>query len=184
MDEVKNQTLKEKIIDTAEESFAEHGYGNTKMLDVAQKAGVNHALIHYYFSTKEHLYETVVNRLFEKWRDQIRSFDWTSADPETVLRTYITQYFAFHVESENLQKIRTWDRMEQRNLFDMYINKYWFEDLENKADQIKLWQEDGYIRNDLEPKLIMHTIWNSINYFSEFGEAEFQIMLNNSKTIK
>lgn len=52
----------EAILDAAEQVFATHGYEGATMREIAKKAGVNQALLHYHFETKDNLYERVVER--------------------------------------------------------------------------------------------------------------------------
>ena len=48
-----------KIIETAEELFGEQGFSGTSVRDIADKAGVNVAMISYYFGSKEKLMEAL-----------------------------------------------------------------------------------------------------------------------------
>lgn len=50
------------ILCAAEEIFIEKGYAATKTTDIAKLAGVNHAMIHYYFRTKENLFSLVFKK--------------------------------------------------------------------------------------------------------------------------
>jgi TetR/AcrR family transcriptional regulator len=49
-----------KIMAAAEELFAARGYAGTAIRDIADGAGVNGAMIHYYFGNKEGLYHTLL----------------------------------------------------------------------------------------------------------------------------
>jgi AcrR family transcriptional regulator len=48
-----------KIIETAEELFAEMGFSGTSVRDIADKADINVAMISYYFGSKEKLLEAL-----------------------------------------------------------------------------------------------------------------------------
>jgi TetR/AcrR family transcriptional regulator len=52
------------IIDSAELIFARDGLPGTRTEDIAVGSGVSKAMIHYYFDTKEALYQTVLERVF------------------------------------------------------------------------------------------------------------------------
>lgn len=54
---------KNKILNAAEEIFAIKGYGGARTAEIAKKAGVNKALLHYYYSTKDGLYHAVMDRI-------------------------------------------------------------------------------------------------------------------------
>jgi AcrR family transcriptional regulator len=49
----------ERILDAAEELFAEYGYHGFTLKDVAARVGVSSTLIHYHFSGKESIFEAV-----------------------------------------------------------------------------------------------------------------------------
>ncbi|MDL2213319.1 TetR/AcrR family transcriptional regulator [Bacteroides sp. OttesenSCG-928-J23] len=47
------------ILEAAEKVFLEKGYVASRTTEIAQIAGVNHAMLHYYFRTKENLFNKV-----------------------------------------------------------------------------------------------------------------------------
>lgn len=51
---------REAILTAARESFARHGYDGTTMRGIARDAGVDAALVHHYFGTKEELFAAVM----------------------------------------------------------------------------------------------------------------------------
>ena len=55
----------EAILDAAEMVFAENGFHGATTRAIAERAGANAALIHYYFGSKEALFETVFARRSE-----------------------------------------------------------------------------------------------------------------------
>jgi AcrR family transcriptional regulator len=57
--------LKEAILDSAEGLFARHGFYGVTTRQVASEAGVDTALIHYYFGAKRELFDAVLLRRAE-----------------------------------------------------------------------------------------------------------------------
>lgn len=53
---------KNRILDSAEQMFAQNGYNNTSMRSLAAAAGVNLASANYHFGSKDKLLEAVVKR--------------------------------------------------------------------------------------------------------------------------
>lgn len=51
---------KQHIILTAVELFAEKGFDGSSIRDLAARAGVNVAMVNYYFGSKEKLFEAIV----------------------------------------------------------------------------------------------------------------------------
>ena len=54
------QSTEEKILEAASEVFTEKGFAGTRTRDIAEKAGINLALLKYYFRSKEKLFEQVM----------------------------------------------------------------------------------------------------------------------------
>src|SRR5208283_5345824 len=53
------EVMRERIMDAAEELFAEHGFDGVTVRQVTRKADVDVALAHYYFGTKKGLFDAV-----------------------------------------------------------------------------------------------------------------------------
>jgi AcrR family transcriptional regulator len=53
---------KRRILDAAERAFALRGYEGARLRDIAQEAGVHHALLHHYYGDKRGLFREVVQR--------------------------------------------------------------------------------------------------------------------------
>ena len=58
MSELEKST-EEKILAAAEETFVTDGYEGARMQNIADKAGINKAMLHYYFRSKELLFEKI-----------------------------------------------------------------------------------------------------------------------------
>lgn len=54
------------ILQAAEKEFLEKGYAGAKTTDIAEAAGVTHAMFHYYFRTKDKLFEKIVADKIDK----------------------------------------------------------------------------------------------------------------------
>jgi AcrR family transcriptional regulator len=60
-----------QIMEVAEKLFAAKGFDGTSVRDIAETAGVNLAMISYYFGSKEKLMETVFNYRSEFFKLQL-----------------------------------------------------------------------------------------------------------------
>lgn len=56
---------REAILDAARESFGERGYSDTSVRAVAARAGVDAALVHHYFGTKDGLFSAAIEPPFD-----------------------------------------------------------------------------------------------------------------------
>ncbi len=55
----KDQNMEKAILDAAERLFLERGYAMVSTTQIAKEVGCNQALVHYYFRTKERLFEEI-----------------------------------------------------------------------------------------------------------------------------
>lgn len=64
---------KQKIIDVARVLFANLGYEGTSVREIARQAEVNLALVNYYFSSKENLFQEILKEGYLECANQLRS---------------------------------------------------------------------------------------------------------------
>ncbi|MCT9110781.1 TetR family transcriptional regulator [Streptomyces mirabilis] len=55
---------RDRILDAAREEFSERGYEKTSVRGIAKAAGVDSALVHHYFGTKEQVFEAAIEGAF------------------------------------------------------------------------------------------------------------------------
>jgi len=66
--EIKNNPSMELIIlETAEKLFLEKGFARTSTTEIAKEVGCNQALVHYYFRTKENLFNVIFEQKFKEF---------------------------------------------------------------------------------------------------------------------
>lgn len=56
-------TMEERILEAAKQVFVTKGYEATKMGDVAAEAGIGRTALHYYYRTKEMLFDAIFDQL-------------------------------------------------------------------------------------------------------------------------
>jgi AcrR family transcriptional regulator len=95
---------KEHLLDAAEELFAEHGYEGTSTRMLAKKAGVNVAMVSYYFGSKEKLFEALVESRAGVLREKLLELHDHNISPlkkiELLIDYYVDKIFCnrrFHL---------------------------------------------------------------------------------------
>ena len=71
MSEKRQEKRKDELVDAAFELIADNGFEGLRTRDVAAKAGVNIATLHYYFPTKESLIRGVLDRAMMRFRSTL-----------------------------------------------------------------------------------------------------------------
>ncbi|MFA7082558.1 MAG: TetR/AcrR family transcriptional regulator [Bacteroidales bacterium] len=66
------ECLNNQIIEVAKQMFLEYGYKNTNMSDIATNIGINRTALHYYYNTKEKLFQAVFGSIIETFLPKIQ----------------------------------------------------------------------------------------------------------------
>ncbi|HWC59728.1 MAG TPA: TetR/AcrR family transcriptional regulator [Verrucomicrobiae bacterium] len=83
------------ILRTAERIFAQTGLAGARTDLIAKAAGVNKAMLYYYFKSKEGLYESVVEDHFRRFNAQALELLLASGSARSVLLQYVSLHFDF-----------------------------------------------------------------------------------------
>ncbi len=71
---VKNTSTEQNILESAIVVFQQRGFDGARMQEIADHAGINKALLHYYFRSKEKLFEAVFNNTIKQIGPALRRF--------------------------------------------------------------------------------------------------------------
>ncbi|GHV10470.1 hypothetical protein FACS1894162_4730 [Bacteroidia bacterium] len=121
--ELKKENTEQVILETAEKIFIEKGYAGTRTTEIAQAAGVNHAMLHYYFRTKENLF----NQIFEQKAAQLLGFFVQAFDRELPffekLKIGIETHFDFIAQQPGLPLFVLREIIQNKERKDLILQK-------------------------------------------------------------
>ena len=83
------------ILEAAEAEFLEKGYKNTPTTAIAKRAGVTHAMLHYYFRTKENLFRKVFQNKVRLLGNAVGQHVNENLPFEELVRKLIESHFDF-----------------------------------------------------------------------------------------
>ena len=93
------------ILEAAEQEFLNKGFAGARTTSIAEAAGVTHAMLHYYFRTKEQLFERILD---EKMRLMSRSVLTAFGQPDLPLperiRDGVESHFDFIAANPDLPR--------------------------------------------------------------------------------
>jgi len=97
-----DKLTEEKIFEAATDVFVDKGMDGARMQDIASHAGINKALLHYYFRTKDQLFnavfEMIAGRILKKFAPV---FD-ENLSLEAKIRFFFKEHIAFLQENPKL----------------------------------------------------------------------------------
>lgn len=100
---MKEETTSEKLIlEAAEEEFLTKGYSGAKTTSIAKRAGVTHAMLHYYYRTKENLFQKVFQQKVQLIADSFQIIFDENLAFEDIIRIFIEKHFDFVMENPGL----------------------------------------------------------------------------------
>lgn len=98
----KDQSTEQKILEAAREIFMEKGMDGARMQDIADRAGMNKALLHYYFRNKEKLFETIFSEAATRFVPKISSIMSGDASLFSKIEQFTREYIGKMMENPYL----------------------------------------------------------------------------------
>ena len=100
-----NTSKQDIILDAAENLFAQNGFNGTTTRSIASQAGVNIAMLSYYFGSKKQLLHAVIERFSNRLVEVFHQIDQTKKSPTDKLRNWIEAYIDYIFEHPNHARI-------------------------------------------------------------------------------
>lgn len=153
-----------QIISTAERLFAQKGFDGTSVRDIAEEAGVNIAMISYYFGSKDKLMQA----LFEERTAHIRMRVETllkddKLQPLEKVWVLVDDYVDRVLQRQQFYKIMICEQvMEKNSLVTGLLKDLKLKNAETIDLLIKDGQEKGVFRKDVDVVLMMNTMIGTI----------------------
>jgi len=91
-------STEEKIMQAAKKLFTQNGYAATRTRDIAKEAGINLALLNYYFRSKEKLFDIVMT---DNFRQFIRGISFQLLDDATSIQEKIQRIVTAYIDFLN-----------------------------------------------------------------------------------
>lgn len=98
----KDQTTESRILRAANEVFVKKGFEGARMQEIADAAGINKSLLHYYFRNKDTLFSAVFTQAFQEIIPQINEVISSEASLLDKIHAFVEKYTAFLLEHPHL----------------------------------------------------------------------------------
>ena len=105
------------ILETAEKLFSAKGFDGTSVRDIAEEAGINIAMISYYFGSKEKLMQAIFESRTGQLTEKIESLlSNESLTPLEKLNVVVDDYVERIVSKERFYKLMICEQMMEKNV--------------------------------------------------------------------
>lgn len=159
------------IIAAAEQEFASFGFKGASMREIARRADLPKANIHYYFKNKLGLYLAVLSDIIELW-DSTLSRLTPEDDPAEGLHTYIRQKIEFSRKHPLASRIFASEIISGGPNLEGYFDEGYVEWFNSRLEVIREWQKRGKMDQEIVPEHLIFMLWSSTQHYADFS---FQI---------
>ena len=102
VEDQKNSETEKQILDAAKQVFITKGLSGARMQEIADKAGINKAMLHYYFRNKDTLFKAVFVNTFGQAMHMINEIFTTEMQLFDKIRLFTDSYISFLIKNPHL----------------------------------------------------------------------------------
>jgi TetR/AcrR family fatty acid metabolism transcriptional regulator len=159
----KNMDKYQRILDAAIKVFADQGFFQSTVSQIAKAAGVADGTIYLYFKNKDdiliHFYEYKTRQIFERFRDAVSQ----PSTAEEKLRCLIRVHLQEFQKDRNMAIVYQAETHQNRRLGHQQIKEMSKMYRDIISEVVELGQEEGSIRRDLYMGLVKRFINGAVD---------------------
>ncbi len=142
----------EIILKAASEIFMEKGYDGARMQEIADKAGLNKALLHYYYRSKDKLFRAVFNKVFQRLMDGLVSVFEENMSIFDTIRIFFKEHQEVLITYRHLPIFILNELQRDPNIVVDMFNTSRLENVRNTfLHRIEKEKEEGIILQSIQP---------------------------------
>jgi AcrR family transcriptional regulator len=188
-----DNSVEERILEAARDVFLKKGYDGARMQEIADEAKINKAMLHYYFRSKDKLFDQIFNvaiRLMFPEIAEILNGEMSFEDKiKKTVRAYISflqkhRYlpgFVIHELNSNPERlVQHFERLNIRKNLEAFQNEI---DDEIKAGKIRPIKAEQLIVNIIAMVIFPFAARPIIMHVTAKNESEYDEFLEERKTL-
>jgi TetR/AcrR family transcriptional regulator len=171
-DNAPTPVARDQILDAAERLFARQGFDPTTIKAIGAEAGVNPALLYYYFGSKEELYKAVLQRIVTSLVTTGGQVIDAATGPAETIRGLIATQVEFMLSRPTIPKLFVREiidhdaRHAEAVILQMAAGLF-----KRLCSVIEAGQRAGVFRKDLEPRFAAVSTISQVVYFITYKPA-------------
>ncbi|WP_246841641.1 TetR/AcrR family transcriptional regulator [Cellvibrio sp. PSBB023] len=162
------------IINAAEEEFVQNGFRGASIQNIADRAGIPKANVHYYFKSKTNLYVAVLDNIINLWNDLLGEIT-VDDDPAEVLDRFIRKKVELSYTNPRASKLYAMEMIQGAPHLKGYIRTEMRQFVRRKAQIIEQWIEQGRM-DKVDPMHLIFLIWASTQHYADFDVKILTVM--------
>ncbi len=163
MIKTKNITAEEKILTAAKRVFENKGMVGARMQEIADEAKINKSLLHYYYRSKQLLFEAVFKTAFNKLAPQINTVLNSDQSICEKIKNFSNNYTTFMIKHPYLPNFILQELNRNPEFVKELISEKTFPSMKNFKNQIRNAVKEGKIRHIEAEQLFINIL--ALNIF-------------------
>lgn len=155
------KSTEELIFNAAREEFIDKGFEGARMQEIASRAGINKALLHYYYRTKEKLFDAIFEKVFRSFMPRVFEVMQSDSPLFYKIEVFISSYLKLIMENPHIPSfvLHELNRNPEKlsGIFGSLIRTIKEKAFKNFAESVKMEVEKGNII-DIEPEQLIVNI--------------------------
>tara|TARA_R110002049_G_scaffold87533_1_gene221891 strand:- start:36936 stop:37550 length:615 start_codon:yes stop_codon:yes gene_type:complete len=146
MTKSKDENTEAQILNAAKSVFQTKGMDGARMQEIADKAGINKAMLHYYYRSKQLLFEAVFKNAFLLLAPQLNAIMNDDSSIEVKVKNFTSNYISFIIKHPYLPNFIIQELNRNEDFILKLKENKGFPNLEKFTKQVALEVENGNIK--------------------------------------
>ncbi len=155
-----------KIITAATKVFAQKGFFNARISDIAKEAKVADGTIYLYFNNKFDILLSVFEEEIGNLIAQVKKLISEETDPRKMLEIFATKHLSIMKKNKHLAEVIQIELRQTNKLIKDYRNNKFSEYVNIISEIVKLGQEQNIFRADILPGIAKRAFFGSLDEIS------------------
>jgi len=165
----KDNTTEDNILEAAKNVFQHKGMFGARMQEIANEAGINKALLHYYYRSKQLLFEAVFKQAFGLMAPKLSAIINSELSLEEKIREFSSNYISFVIKHPYLPNFIIQELNSNPQFIEQLVSEKNIPDIAGFKKQVEEMTAAGKIRHINPNQLFVNII--ALNVFPFIGAS-------------
>ena len=160
---IKDKNTEDQILSAAKDVFQRKGMDGSRMQEIANEAGINKAMLHYYYRSKQLLFEAVFKNAFSLLAPQLNAILNDDSSIEEKIKNFTHNYITFIIKHPYLPNFIIQELNRNPEFIEKIKQNKAFPNLDKFKKQVNTEIEKGIIKPIKAEQLFINIM--SLNIF-------------------
>jgi TetR/AcrR family transcriptional regulator len=166
MTQTPDANSRDQILDAAEQLFASRGFARTTIKDIGRRAGLNSALLYYYFADKDELYREVLRRFVSRLVARTMTALTSEETPDARVRSLLIAQAELLIANPQFPRLMVRELAESEGAHAVeQFHLLASTTFKRLCELIEEGQQSGLFRKDVDPRFAAISTVAQVVYF-------------------